>query len=489
MKIRNDFRLKQTICNNFIVEKILFMKTGFIPVLNNLITGILKIVFLNLCIGFSVLMAQQPTDSVEKQKKEKIKKGWNFGILPVVGFNSDIGFQYGGLVDLYHYGDGSLYPKYFHSLYFEVSRTTKGGGINQFFYDSEKLIPGVRVTGDLTYLTEKALNFYGFNGYEAVYNPEWEDDSQGSATYKTRMFYRHERKLLRLGLDFTKELSLKHLYWLAGVGFFNTRTAPVDLEKLNKGLSGGDALPDVPGLYDEYVSWGIISQKETQPGFNTVLKLGIIYDSRDNEPNPNKGIWSEILVATAPKMMGDGNFGFAKLAITHRQYFPLLKNRLTLAYQLAYQGTIGGKVPFYLQPYMIKSFAKTTTIDGLGGARNIRGILRNRVVGDGVAYGNAELRYKFLKFRWINQNFYLAVNAFADAGMVVQKIDVDKSGIPAEIDKLEYFGESTDKPHVSLGGGLRVVMNENFIIAADYGVALDKRDGKSGTYIGFGYLF
>ena len=30
------------------------------------------------------------------------KNGWNFGILPAVSFNSDLGFQYGGLVNFFH---------------------------------------------------------------------------------------------------------------------------------------------------------------------------------------------------------------------------------------------------------------------------------------------------------------------------------------------------------------------------------------------------
>jgi len=453
-------------------------------------TEILKIVLLILMMQFTTVIAQESIDSTDKNNtSEKVKKGWNFGILPVIGYNSDIGLLYGILTDIYNYGDGSVYPKYFHSLYFEMSRTNKGGGINQFFYDSEKLIPGLRVTFDATYLTEKALNFYGFNGYESVYNPEWEDDSEDSTIYKTRMFYRHERKLLHIGFDLSKELPIENLYWLAGVAFFNTKTATVDIDKLNKGLSGGKELPDVPGLYDQYVSWGIITPEETEPGSNTVFKLGVIYDTRDNEPNPGKGIWSEVLLSVAPKFLGDGNFGFAKLAITHRQYFPLIKNKLALACQIGYQGTIGGKVPFYLQPYMIKSFAKTSTIDGLGGSRNLRGILRNRVVGDGVAYGNVEFRYKLFRFHKIKQNFYIALNAFTDAGMVVQKIEIDKSGIPAEVDQKQYFSNSNEKLHISVGGGLRLVMNENFIIAGDYGIALDERDGKSGIYIGFGYLF
>ena len=50
-----------------------------------------------------------------------------------------------------------------------------------------------------------------------------------------------------------------------------------------------------------------------------------------------------------------------------------------------------------MQPYMITSFAKVTTTDGLGGAKTIRGILRNRVVGDGIVYGNLKPDGNFTK--------------------------------------------------------------------------------------------
>ncbi len=449
----------------------------------------LKISLVILVLHAPHIYSQENSDTLNPlTSAEKVKKGWNIGFLPVIGYSSDIGLQYGALANIYDYGDGTTYPKYFHSLYFEVSRTNKGGGNNQFFYDSEKLLHGLRVTTDVTYLTEKALNFYGFNGSEAVYNPDWEDDSKDLTIYKTRMFYRHERKLLRFGTDFQGKFSNQNLKWLAGFAFLQAKTCSVDIEKLNRGLSESKKLPDVPGLYDEYFSWGILDPKEKE-GANSFLRFGLIYDTRDNEPNPMKGIWSEVIFALAPSFLGDSDFGFAKIAIAHRQYFTLIKNDLSFAYRLAYQGTIAGKVPFYLQPYMINSFAQTTTIDGLGGSRNLRGILRNRVVGDGVAYGNTEFRWKFYRFGLIKQNFYLALNAFADAGIVVQKIEVDKSGIPANIDQSQYFSQGPEKLHFCLGGGLRVVMNQNFVISADFGSALDKRDGTSGLYIGFGYLF
>jgi len=419
---------------------------------------------------------------------EKIKKGWNFGGLPILGYDSDLGLQYGALANIFYYGDGSTYPQYFHQFYFEVSRYTKGTGINQFFFDSKKLIPEIRVTTDVTYLTEKTLNFYGFNGYQSVFNQPWEDDTKDSTIYKSRVFYRHERELLRVGLDFQGKFFDKRLLWLAGFTFLEIHTGPVDIARLNKGKDENKKLPDIPGLYDDYVAWGIIPDVEKDGGMNNFVKLGLIYDTRDNEPNPMRGIWSEVVLALAPQFIGDGHFSFVKLSVTHRQYFTLVKRDLSFAYRIGYQGTIAGKAPFYIQPYMINSFSETTTIDGLGGSRTLRGILRNRVVGDGVGFLNAELRWKFCHFHFIRQNFYLALNAFGDAGMVLQPISIDKSHIPDTINQSLYFG-GKESPHVAVGGGFRIVMNQNFIVSVDYGQAIDKRDGNNGVYVSLGYLF
>ncbi len=430
-----------------------------------------------------------PEDSIKSDtKKDKVKTGWNFGGLPLVSYDSDMGLQYGVLGNIYYYGDGSTYPQYFHSFYFEVSRYTKGTGINQVFFDSKKLIPKVRVTADVTYLTEKALNFYGFNGYESVYHHPWENNKEDSSVYRSRVFYRYQRDLLRIGADFQGKFFHKNLLWLAGFTFLNIHTRSVNVDNLNKGVKESRKLPHVPGLFDEYKKWGILS-KDSAGGMNNFIKLGLVYDSRDNEPNPMHGIWTEAIIAVAPGFIGDGHYSFIKLSVIHRQYFTLAKEILSFAYRLGYQGTIAGKAPFYIQSYMLNSFSQTTTIDGLGGSRTLRGILRNRVVGDGVVYGTAEFRWKFLRFRWIRQNFYLALNAFADAGMVVQPIAINKSGIPAGVDQSLYFSSDEESPHLALGGGFRIVMNQNFIICADYGQAIDKRDGSHGIYVGLGYLF
>ncbi len=136
------------------------------------------------------------------QEKEMVTKtGWNFGALPTITFDTDLGFQYGALVNLYNYGDGSRFPSYNHSLYFEVSRFTKGSGINRFYYDSDRLIKGLQTSVDMSYLSDQAYDFYGFNGYDAFYNADWIDDEQPAHIYKTRMFYKYDRKLFRFKVD------------------------------------------------------------------------------------------------------------------------------------------------------------------------------------------------------------------------------------------------------------------------------------------------
>ena len=88
--------------------------------------------------------------SASAQKKEQVKTGWNFGPLPAVSYNSDLGFQYGALCDIFYFGDGSTYPTYLHKFNVELSHYTKGETIAHMFYDSKYLLPGLRVTAALS---------------------------------------------------------------------------------------------------------------------------------------------------------------------------------------------------------------------------------------------------------------------------------------------------------------------------------------------------
>jgi hypothetical protein len=437
------------------------------------------ILLLVLCnLTFQVISQEQVT-----------KDGWNFGALPTVTFDTDLGFQYGALVDLYQYGDGSRYPKYDHKFYFEWSRYTKGSGINRFYYDSDKLIKGLQTSADISYLTDQAYDFFGFNGYDAVVNYDWIDDSQPENIYKSRMFYKYDRRMFRLKVDLQGNLSGDKIKWTGGINLLNFKTGLVDVEKLNKGKDEDKKLPthqQQPGLYQKYQEWGIIAEEEADGGFVPGLKAGLVYDSRDHRPNPMRGIWTEAVIEGAPGFLG-AESDFVKLSLTHRQYFTIIKDDLSFAYRLNYQTTIAGHTPFYYQTTMVVSELKNVTSEGLGGFNSLRGIVRNRVVGDGYFMGNVEARWKFARFQFINNNFYLGLNGFMDFGQVTKKIDISKNALLSAGNN--YFDNDAEKLHVSYGAGLRIAMNENFIIRVDYGLAADDRDGKSGTYVGLNYLF
>ncbi len=442
------------------------------------------LLIIKLLLLFNFIYAQT-SDTI---KDEKIKTGFSFGGVPAVAYNSDTGFKYGLILNFYHYGDGSRYPNYNHSLYLEWSRTTKGSGIWQAIYETQTLIPKTRMMLEGSYFTEQALDFYGFNGYEAYFNSDFSDDS--SPYYISRMYYRKARKFLSLKAEFQGTIGNSNFRWLAGFTHSNFNIGSVDLEKLNKGQDADKILPDTATLYDKYVEWGVIKENQKTGGSINAFTLGLVYDSRDNEANPNRGVWSEALILNAPGFLANEN-GYTRLMLSHRQYFTLIKNRLTFAYRMSYQSKIAGEMPYYMMPRTVDS---KSTKDGLGGSKNLRGILRNRIVGEGFVFTNLEFRWKFLKTIIWNQNFYIALNTFIDGGMVTNKYKFDTSGVTASYgntieENLETITKNKETVHLSYGAGLHFAINENFIIAVDYGRAVNKQDGKSGLYIALNFLF
>ncbi len=444
---------------------------------------------------FLVFLMSVLVFTISAQEK-KVKTGWKFGgALPAISFDSDRGFQYGALAEFFNYGDGSKYPDFLDHTYTEISHYTKGSGIYRFMYESNHLIPGVHMTSDLSYLPDQANPFYGFNGYESVFNKDWMDNKLTSPPYRTRMFYRFQRNQFRFKNDFQGKLSGDNLKWSGGFAFQNFKTGSVNIDKLNKGKK--DKLPqvaDVPGLFERYQILGIIPADEAKGGWVNTVKAGLMWDSRDNRPNPMKGLWTEIGIEVSPKFLGN-NWGFSRFYFIHRQYFTLIEKNLSFVYRIGYQSTISGTVPFFYQSQVITSMLTGATNEGLGGASTIRGVLRNRVLGDGFIMGNIELRWKPLYFKFLKQDCYLGLDAFYDFGRVTRDIKLPGNLESAFSDKYEtenfsdYFKPGTEKFHSSAGGSIMLAMNQNFVVAIDIGKALKEQDGNIGFSIGLNYLF
>lgn len=476
-------------------------------------------------------MANAQEDSLKIDNSET-KKGWSFGVLPTITYNSDLGFQYGGLIDLYNYGKGDIYPKYYERYYLEFSRFTKGSGINNFSFESNRLIPGRTLFFDIKYQPDEQFDFLGGNGYESVYNSSWED--RDDPNYHSKMFYKNQTKRLKIKADILNPIA-NGWSWLAGFEYYYYSVNTLDVEKYNDGRDDDEIINDtetMPGLWDRYKKWGIIDAKNADGGSFIGLKFGAMYDTRDNWTNASKGIWSEAVLVWVPSFLGNTDTGYLKFNLTHRQYFTIVDDKLTFAYRFGYAGNITGDEPYFALPIMYSVMLKGAANEGLGGKRTLRGVRRNRVVGNGEAYGNAEFRYKFLKFKMFKQNWYLSTNVFIDAGQVVQLLPLEEkvneinnehplevnpnTSLPIESDPAyikwgnyaigvgtdnngdpikngdtidDYFNFGAEKLHVSYGIGFRIAMNENFVVGLDYGRTLNEQDGPSGMYIGLNYTF
>ncbi len=440
--------------------------------------------------GATALYGHRAINGAVIIETKKPQKGSRFSIggLPAVSYDSDLGLKYGVAVFAYDYGDRSDYPNFDQSLYLEWSDTTKGSMIAQIVYDTKTLILGVRLKSEVGYFTEQAIDFYGFNGSQVLYNSNFEDNKHSD--YISRMFYRQRRQLLRIKADILGKTKVQGLSWLAGLSNYSTKIKPVDIAHLNEGKEE-DLLPEVKSLYESYLDWGIINPSETK-GNSLFLKGGLVYDSRDNEANPNSGIWSEVLLFYAPKFFANENKGYTRMALTHRQYFAFIPDRFTFAYRLSWQFKLGGEMPFYMLPYIYDS---QLTNDGLGGSKSLRGILRNREVGNGIAFCNFELRYRLFKTTIFKQELYTTLSTFVDGGIVTQPYKINTEGVKdaygytAKEIKENWFNTDADVLHATAGIGLHFAINGNMIIALDYGRAFRKEDGNSGFYMGFNFLF
>lgn len=441
----------------------------------------------------------------EKQPKDSIRKGWTFGILPSVAYDADKGFQGGLLSNIYYFGDGSTYPEYLHSFYVEMAYTTKHCGIFRFNYDSKYLIPKHRLTVDISYLPDAICDFYGYNGYQTVLNKEWINNKKYPDTYISRAFYRSRRDMLRIAADISGKIS-GNWYWNAGLGVYWFKIGSVNLDMINKGKKEANKLPTgVEGMYEKYVKWGIISAEEANGGWHPYLRGGVTYDSRDRQQNPNRGIYADAFLTYTAAFGALKAFNNLKLNLDFRHYVPVYKDYVLFAYRLSCQLTTAGKSPFYQNNIWNTLFIQRVTYEVLGGGNTTRGIARHRGTANGFAFANVEFRFKLCKFAIKKEQFYIGLNPFFDGAIILQPYKLDKNEIIrnielndpefdlADLDKyLNFDNPQIYRPHLSAGLGLKIAMNDNFVLSVDWAVPFDKRDNAnqfSNFYVKMNYMF
>ena len=429
------------------------------------------------------------------QGQDIVKTGCFVAPLPLLSYDQDKGWQFGAMLNIYDFGNGSFYPSTRQQWVISASYYHKGSQQYSIIYDAKHLIPKVRlsVAANLDY--DQATNFHGFNGYMTKYDygqvnfwAKQKDKTNMPSEYNP-IFYRVEKMTLSFKFDFSGNIVGNKLFWQAGYCFDWYKWKSVNREKINKGKKA-DKIFEGNTLYDYFNLWGIISPQEQKGGFSSAIRLGLKYDSRDVEVFPNKGLLAEGHVRLAPRFLGTTH-AYYTYYLSLRHYVPLVNNVLIFAYRWCYRGTFGKNIPYYMMSVW-SVMGQESDKEGVGGYMTVRGLLKNRVQGLDVTFFNTELRYKVFKFQLLKQNWCLAFNAFFEGGMVTRQYDMTYKGPNDDVLRKkydEYIDTQREQFHLTAGIGVRFIVNQNLVLSVDYACPLKKQDGNGALYLYTGLTF
>ena len=444
---------------------------------------------------------------VSAQDKE-IKKGWSFGVLPTATYSVDNGFQAGAFGDVYYYGDGSTYPDPLHKISWEGSYFTHSHRMRLYLaYDSKYLIPNMRVNASVTYMTDPLYSMWGFNGAAATQGTEnyfgdnhvWGNrDKTVPGTSDNVNYYGMSRNMLRILANFQGRIT-DNLNWAAGVNFWNWKLGDMKDNGVKQDDGSKMYYNKNATLYNFLTNAGVITEEEKNGSTALELNAGVVFDTRDMEAAPNRGIWAEAYL--------NGNVigqQYLKACAYFRHYISIPihipAGDPVFAYRLAWQHTIAGETPLAMiqnNPLLVQ---RNMISEGFGSSNTIRGLRENRILAEGMAWANTELRIKLFKFTLAHQYFYIAVNPFFDAGIITKPYKADALAKIADSEGKIYdpafnllTGTTTpiyDASKVNTliysgGAGLKIAMNQNFIVSADFAKCFTE-GMDAGLWIGIG---
>jgi len=399
------------------------------------------------------------------QEEKEMKTGWSFGVLPCATYSTDNGLQYGAFGDVYYYGNGATYPDPLHKISWEASHFTKGRTRLYLAYDSKYLVPGMRFNASVTYVDDPMYSFWGFNGTPALQNYDLWSNKESFATPIN--YYGMQRKMFRALANIQGRIT-DNLNWAAGLNFWKW-----DLGALDDKYGYDTTL----SLYERYKQIGAIPADEADGGNALEINAGVVYDTRDIEAAPNRGIWAEAYL--------NGNVlehGYLKACAYFRHYISLPIHIFSagdpvFAYRLAWQQTLAGETPVYMIQNVPLLVQRNMISEGFGSGNTVRGIRENRILTEGFAWANMELRVKLVNFKLLNQYFYIAVNPFFDAGVVTKGYRTEVFENAANrldprlaalgVDTAIYDPSKAGDIITSAGAGLKIAMNQNFIVSVE----------------------
>jgi hypothetical protein len=311
---------------------------------------------------------------------------------PLIGGNSDIGFEFGAVGTVTRFGDGIAPYRWNMDLVLAASIKDgpHGPEIAQQSYlfqlDIPDLLPDVlRFKVTASYQRTIDQGYYGLGNDSS-------GDVPADAMGVHERFYQFEQR--EMVLRSLSRIVLRHPYDLmVSTNFRHVQpTAYTDSR-----LARDNALGEVRGL-----RWLVPLS----------VGVGIGYDTRDNEFFPNRGAFHQIGIKVAYALPSSASIQYGEFGSVLAGYVPL-GGPFVFAARGVFDAQFG-HVPFY--DLFTGGVFQTQYLPG--GPEGVRGVPIGRYLGLIKLVANAELRALLYEFHLLGAAFHLGGNVFADTGRV-----------------------------------------------------------------------
>lgn len=417
------------------------------------------------------------------EQARKVEGGYATG-LPLVNYDTNTGLGFGARG--YYFFDGQrddprfAYTPYLYRAFLQVFFTTGGYQYHWLDLDARNVFnTAFSFRGQLIYQRNTYQRYFGigsasmqplsFSGstrsYEryADYQAALDQVDAAGQTRSLYDSYRLSQPLAILSLE--RPLLRGLLRPLIGLGLSYSDIGDYTGERVSVDQNGSEVRAEMgpTRLAEDCAANRIVG---CEGGWNNFLRLGLSFDTRDYEPDPNRGVFIDVALDVGTRLLGS-QYSWVRGMLTPRVYLDLLPGLTDLV--LATRATFvvsSSDTPFFnmgLIPYTDEPRP------GLGGLRTLRGYKQDRFVGPVMTLLNTELRWTFAHSRPFGQHFAWMAVPFLDIGAVYDSVsDVTLSGWKRD-----------------QGLALRAAWNLATVITAEYAFS----DEDSGIYVNFNHMF
>jgi len=406
--------------------------------------------------------------------------GGYFTGLPLFAFSTDLGLGLGARV--YYYWDGDrddprfAETPYLYRLFVQGFASTGGTQFHWIDFDAPQIFSSpYRIRSQLIYQRNTNSNYFGL-GARALPPLAFPGSMR---TYDSYADYTRDQQIIQPdGSTFAKydQYDLIRPIWIASIerlfddgrirllGGFGVSYASIKrYDDHTVDATGGKGLEAPTRLGEDCAMKRIVG---CGGGRDNYLRLGVSYDTRDFEPDPNTGVFVDLAVDAGTIALGS-EYDYLRVLVAARGYWSPIPDRadLVLAGRLTFEGQTNG-APFFSMNTL--PFTEDPRA-GLGGHRTLRGFRQDRFVGSVMTLANAELRWTFGHATIKGQQFGFILVPFFDVGR-----------------PFDALGDLTfSRWQASYGGAFRIPWNLATIVTVDY--ARSSED--TGFYINFNHIF